>query len=171
MVLPRSAATSCYLRSSPILGGCSSRCPWQKLQLPIFPPQGSFTGRSLGETALPLFSCGILFLSPLTEVVLHGVGLGHLSHAWQLLIHKGMQTSEVATAEACWQKWYYDRKIGTVNLNNNKKSVLVEDLWPSMLVCQFIRGDICHDLMHHLPSILFPPILDLPLSLKSICLH
>ena len=36
-----------------------------------------------------------------------------------------------------------------------------------MLVCHFIRGDICNDLMHHLPSILFPPILDLPLSLKT----
>ena len=32
-------------------------------------------------TALPLFSCDILFLSPLAEVVLHGVGLVHLSHA------------------------------------------------------------------------------------------
>ena len=31
-------------------------------------------------TALPLSSCGILFLSPLTEVVLHGVGLVHLLH-------------------------------------------------------------------------------------------
>ena len=40
-----------------------------------------------------------------------------------------------------------------------------------MLVCHFIGGDVSHDLMHHLPCILFPPILDLPLSLKSICLH
>ena len=32
-------------------------------------------------SALPLFSCGIHFLPPLTEVVLHGVGLVHLSHA------------------------------------------------------------------------------------------
>ena len=31
--------------------------------------------------ALPLFSCGIDFILPLTEVVLHGVGLVHLSHA------------------------------------------------------------------------------------------
>ena len=31
-------------------------------------------------TALPLVSCGILFSSPLTEVVLCGVGLVHLSH-------------------------------------------------------------------------------------------
>ena len=46
--LLRSAAKSCYLWSSPILSGCSSRCPWQKLQLPVFPPQGSFTGRSSG---------------------------------------------------------------------------------------------------------------------------
>ena len=31
-------------------------------------------------TTLPFFSCGILFSSPLTEVVLHGVALVHLSH-------------------------------------------------------------------------------------------
>ena len=49
MFLPRSAATSHYLWSSPILSGCSGRHPWQKSQLPIFPPQGSFTGRSSGD--------------------------------------------------------------------------------------------------------------------------
>ena len=43
------AAKSLYMWSSPILGGCSSRCPWYKLQLSIFPPQGSFTGMLLGE--------------------------------------------------------------------------------------------------------------------------
>ena len=47
--LRRSAATSCYLWSSPILSRCSSRHPQQKLQLPTFPPQGSFTGRSSGD--------------------------------------------------------------------------------------------------------------------------
>ena len=31
-------------------------------------------------TALLLSSCGILFFSPPTEVVLHGMGLVHLSH-------------------------------------------------------------------------------------------
>ena len=31
-------------------------------------------------TALPSFSCGILSSSPPKEVVLHGVGLAHLSH-------------------------------------------------------------------------------------------
>ena len=40
---------SLYLWSSPILGGHSSRCPQYKLQLPIFPLQGSFTGRSSGD--------------------------------------------------------------------------------------------------------------------------
>ena len=60
---------------------------------------------------------------------------------------------------------------GNANLWCNEKSVLVEDAWPSALVCHFVRGDICGNLMHHLPCILFPPILDLPLSLKSICLH
>ena len=71
--LPRSAATSHYLRSSPIFGGCSSRCPWQKSQLPVFPPQGSFTGRSLGD-CLTIVLLWHPISSPLTEVVLCGVG-------------------------------------------------------------------------------------------------
>ena len=33
------------------------------------------------------------------------------------------------------------------------------------------RGYVSHDLMHHLPSLSFPPILDLPLSLPGIHLH
>ena len=54
-------------------------------------------------TTLPLFSCGILFSSPLTEVVLHGVGLLHLSHVWQLPIHKGTPISD-ATRRS-WFQW------------------------------------------------------------------
>ena len=38
-------------------------------------------------TALPCFSCGVLSSSPPKEVVLHGVGLVHLSHVWWLPIH------------------------------------------------------------------------------------
>ena len=99
-------------------------------------------------TALPIFSCGIILVSPPVEVGLCGVGLVHLSQ--------------------CMMDTYIQ---GNANLWCNKKSVLVEDVWPSTLVCHFIRGDICCNLMHHLPCILLPPILDLPLSLKSICLH
>ena len=87
--LLRSAARSHYLWSSIVLSGCSSRCPWQKLQLPIFPPQESFTGRSLGD-CLTTF----LLFPPLTEVVLHGVGLVHLSCVWWLSIHKGTPISD-----------------------------------------------------------------------------
>ena len=89
--LPRSAVTSCYLRSSPILSGCSSRCPWQKLQLPIFHPREALLV-GCQVTTLPLSSCGILFLSPLAEVVLHGVGLVHLSHVWWLPIQRECQS-------------------------------------------------------------------------------
>ena len=78
MFLPRSASTSHYLWSSPNLSGCSGRHPWQKLQLPIFPPQGSFTGRSLGNCLTTFLLWHPLF-SPLTEVVLCRVGLVHLS--------------------------------------------------------------------------------------------
>ena len=46
-------------------------------------------------TTLPLSSCGVLFFSPPTEVILCGVGLVHLSHVWQLPIHKGTPISDV----------------------------------------------------------------------------
>ena len=90
MFLLRSAATSCYLRSS----WCLGRHPWQKLQLPIFPPKGSLTGRSLGE-CLTI----ILLWHPLSFTSCRGSlawgGLVHLSHAWWLPIHKGMPISDV----------------------------------------------------------------------------
>ena len=44
----------------------------------IHPREALLVGHQV--TALALFSCGIQFLSPLIEVVLHGVGLVHLSH-------------------------------------------------------------------------------------------
>ena len=49
IILPKFAARSLYLWSSPVFGGHSGRCPWYKPQLSIFPPQGSFTGRSFGD--------------------------------------------------------------------------------------------------------------------------
>ena len=53
-------------------------------------------------TALPLFSCDVLFLSAFTEVVLHGVGLVHLSHAWRPPIHKGTPISDVMRRSWFW---------------------------------------------------------------------
>ena len=100
-------------------------------------------------TALPSFSCGILFPSPPTEVGLHGVGSG---------------TSVLCMMVAHTQ--------GNTNLwHNEKKPVSVEDSWPSMLVCHFLGGYISHNLSYHLPSLFFPPILDLPLSPPDIHLH
>ena len=75
MFLPKSAAKSCYLWSSPILSGCSSRHPWEKLQLPIFPPQGSFTGRSLGDHLTTfLLWCPLFLTSYGGSLVLGGAG-------------------------------------------------------------------------------------------------
>ena len=147
MFLLRSAATSHYLRSSPILCGYSSRHPRQKLQLPVFPPQGSFTGRSSGDhLTTVLLWCSLSFTSCRGSLVWDGTG----------------------TPVPCMTA---DHTQGNANLWCNKKLVLVEDSWPYMLVSHFVRGDICCNLMHHLPSLFFPPILDLPLSLKSIGLH
>ena len=93
MLLPRSAATSHYLRSSPVLSVCSSRCPQQKLQFPFFHTRKALLV-GCWVTALPHSSYDILFLSPLTEVVLCGVGLVQLFCVWQLPIHKGMSISD-----------------------------------------------------------------------------
>ena len=73
--LLRSAATSHYLWSSPILSGCFSRCPWKKLELPVFPPQGSFTCRSLGDCLTTfLFWCPLFFTSYKGSLVWGGAG-------------------------------------------------------------------------------------------------
>ena len=146
--LLRSAATSHYLRSSPVLSGCSSRHWWQKSQLPIFPPQGSSTGRSSGDhLTIFLLWCPLSFTSCRGSLAWNGTG----------------------THVPCMMAAHTQ---GNTNLwCNEKKLVSVEDLWPSMLVHHFIRGDVSRNLMHHLPSLFFPPILDLPLSLKSIHLH
>ena len=97
------AAGSLYLWSSPILSGCFRRCLQYKLQLPIFPPREALLV-GCWVTVLPLFSCGVLFSSPLTEVVLHGAGLVHLSRVWWLPIHKGMPISDV------WRRsWFWWR--------------------------------------------------------------
>ena len=146
--LPRSAAKSLYLWSPAILSGSSSRCPWCKPQLPIFPPQGSFTGRSLGD-CLAIF----LLLYP------HFVTSNRGSLAW----------GGTGTPVPCMMAAHTQ---GNINLwCNKKKLVSVEDSWPSMLIRHFVRGDVSHNLVYHLISLFFPPILDLPLSLPGICLH
>ena len=76
---------------------------------------------------LPMFSCGIISVSPPVEVGLHGVGLVHLFHAWWMPIHKGTPTSD-----AMRRSWFWWRMCGS-----------------SALVHHFVRGDICCDLMHH----------------------
>ena len=148
MFLWRSAAKSLYLWSSPFLSGCSGRCPQSKLQLPVFPPQGSFTARSLGD-CLAIF----LLWCPLFITSWGG------SLAWG-----GTGTPVLCMMVAHTQ--------GNTNLwCNEKKPVLVEDSWPSMLVHHFIGGHISCDLSWHLSSLFIPPILNLPLSLPGICLH
>ena len=113
----------------------------------INPPQGSFDGRAFGDCTT-------------TTLLQH-----HLSFTFW---GGGLAWGGAGTPVPCMMDAY--TQVNT-NLWCDEKSVSVEDAWPSALVHHFIRGDVCHNLMHHLPCILFPPILDLPLSLKSICLH
>ena len=116
MFLLRSAAKSLYLWSSPILSGCSSRCPWYKLQPPIFPPQGSFTGRSSGDClTIFLLWCPLFITSNRGSLVWGGAG----------------------TPVLCMMVAHTQ---GNTNLWCDKKPVSVEDLWPSMLVHYLVGG-------------------------------
>ena len=53
-------------------------------------------------TALPIFSCGIISVSPPVEVGFHWMGLVHLSCAWQTPTHKGMPTSDAMRRSWFW---------------------------------------------------------------------
>ena len=148
MFLLRSAAKSLYLWSSPILSGCLGRCPWYKLQLSVFPPQESFTGRLLGD-------CLSIFL---------------LWHTLSITSNRGsLMWGGAGTPVLCMMVAHAQ---GNANLwHNKKKPVSVEDLWPSMLVHHFVGWDVSHNLAYHLPSLFFHLSLDLPLSLPGIHLH
>ena len=84
--------------------------------IPFFHPREALlVGHQV--TALPFFSCGILSSSPPIEVVLHGVGLVHLSHVWRLPIHKGMPTSDAMRSQFQWRThdhpcWFITSKEG-----------------------------------------------------------
>ena len=124
MFLWRFTAKSLYLWSSPILSGCSDRHPQSKLQLPIFPPQGSFTGRLLGDCLAKFLLWHPLFItSQRGSLVWGGTGTP-------------VPCMTVAHTQGNTNLWC-----------NKKKPVSVEDSWPSMLVRYFIGGHImiCHD--------------------------
>ena len=133
--LPRYPTKSLYLWSSPILSGHFGRHPQSKPQLPIFPPQGSFTGRLLGDClAIFLLWCPLIITS-------HGGSL-----AW------GQTGTPVPCMTAALTQ-------GNTNFwHDEKKLVSMEDSWPSMLVHHFIGGDISCNLSYHLPGLFFPPI-------------
>ena len=133
--LPKFAARSPYLWSSPILSGCSGSCLQYMLQFAISPPQGSFTGRSSGDCFTTFLLWHPLFItSDRGSLAWGGAGTP-------------VPCMMAAHTQGCTNPW------------SNKNLVSVEDSWQSVLVHHFVRGDVSHDLMHCLPSLFFPPIL------------
>ena len=119
-------------------------------------------------------SCNFPLIHP-REVLL----ARHWVSAWPLLscghhhifisFRSGLAWGGAGTSVLCMTDTYTQ---GNAKLwCKKKKSVLVEDAWPSTLVHHFVGGDICCDLMYHLACLLLPSIPDLPLSLKGISLH
>ena len=101
MFLPRFAATSRYLGLHPSSVDALVDIYSRSCNFPFFHPREALlVGHQI--TALPLFSCVVLFLSPLVGLVLHGVGLVHLAHAWWLPIHKGMPSSDAMRRSHFW---------------------------------------------------------------------
>ena len=121
----------------------------ESCKLPINPPQGSLTGWALGDHLTTALLWHYHIFTSFRSGLACGVGLVHLSHAWQTPIHKGMPTSDAMRRSQFWWRmcdWLH---------------------WSVTSV----GGDVCCDLMYHLTCLLFPPIPDLLLSLKGISLH
>ena len=95
VILYTSTSTTHYLKSSPVLSGCSVRCAWEKFQLPVDPPQGSLPGLTLGDHHTTYLLMVQSFLSHPLGVCMNGVGLVHLSCAWQTPTHKGTPVSDM----------------------------------------------------------------------------
>ena len=119
----------------------------RSLKLLINPPKGSLAGWALGDHLT-------------TALLWH--------HHIFTSLGSGLAWDGAGTSVPCMMDTYTQ---GNTNLWCNKKSVLVEDAWPSALVHHFIGGDICCNPTYHLVCLLFPPIPNLPLSLKGISLH
>ena len=83
--------TTHYLKSSPILSGCSGRCPWEKS---LIHPREVFLAWCWVDV-IPPSSHGVVSLSLPLGVGLTGVGLVHQSHTWWTPIQEGIPASDV----------------------------------------------------------------------------
>ena len=80
----------------------------------------------------------------------------YVASIWDRL-RTALQEAEVqSTVETCWQKWYYDRKIGTVNLKPGNLILVkadafkgkrkIKDMWEEE------TWDVMHQIMTDIPS-------------------
>ena len=53
----------------------------------------------------------------------------YIASVWDRLRTSQWEVEAQSTAEACQQKWYYDRKIGTVNLKPVNLILVKADAW------------------------------------------
>ena len=53
----------------------------------------------------------------------------YVASIWDRLRTALWEAHAQSTAEACWQKQYYDRKIGAVNLKPGNQVLMKEDAW------------------------------------------
>ena len=142
-----SMSTTHCLETSPIFSGCSGWYPWAEAIASHLSTQGSLPSLMLGECTIPSSSCGVVLLSLPLGVGLTGVGLVHLSCAWQTPTCKGTPASDAMRRSQLW--------CGHVNFHAG--------LSLHMRGCLLQSDALPHELV-------LPSVLDLPLPLKGICL-
>ena len=67
--------------------------------------------------------------APTWERPLPGVWTVYVASVRDRLRSALWEAQAQSTAEACWQKWYYDRKIGAVNLKPGNLVLVKADAW------------------------------------------
>ena len=76
------------------------------ITFPLIQPREVFLA-GCWVTMLPIFSCGVISISPPMEVGLCGVGLIHLSHACQTPTYKGMLTCDAMRRSWFWWRMHH----------------------------------------------------------------
>ena len=62
------------------------------------------------------------------------------------------EAQDQSTAEVCQQKWYYDRKIGTVNLKPGDLVLVKADTWKGKRKIKDRWGEETWEVMHQIAA-------------------
>ena len=80
----------------------------------------------------------------------------YIAFVWDILRTDLQEVQAQSTVEACRQKWYYDRKIGTVNLKPGDLVLVKADAWKAKRKIkdrwEEKTGEVVHQITADIPS-------------------